>query len=155
MLGLVKVLDEEDEEREVKERRKGRRIVLKGFKMKIANASLRRLISGAIAGAVSRTAVAPLETIRTNLMVGIGGRTSVVGMFQSIIERDGWRGLFRGNGVNVLRVAPSKAMEVRHACRISFHLSSSEAVHFFFGNQVDMVCTQLLVGLRSSLCLTR
>ncbi|KAM6571584.1 hypothetical protein CsatA_015664 [Cannabis sativa] len=38
------------------------------LKIKVSNPSLHRLISGAIAGAVSRTAVAPLETIRTHLM---------------------------------------------------------------------------------------
>ncbi|KAG0561741.1 hypothetical protein KC19_9G087700 [Ceratodon purpureus] len=111
VLGFVKQLDEE-EEQPVKERKKGKKIVFKGFQFKVANASLRRLLSGAIAGAVSRTAVAPLETIRTNLMVGTSGSNSVAGMFHTIMERDGWRGLFRGNGVNVLRVAPSKAIEL-------------------------------------------
>lgn len=97
---------------EVKEKKKSKRVFFKGFKLKVGNASLRRLISGAVAGAVSRTAVAPLETIRTHLMVGTGGKNSVVDMFHTIMERDGWQGLFRGNGVNVLRVAPSKAIEV-------------------------------------------
>lgn len=116
VLGLVKEEVEEDVVKE-EENKKGRKVVLKGFKVKVGNASLRRLISGAIAGAVSRTAVAPLETIRTHLMVGSGGeKTSVVGMFQTIMERDGWQGLFRGNGVNVLRVAPSKAIEVSDGC---------------------------------------
>ncbi|KAG0562530.1 hypothetical protein KC19_9G153700 [Ceratodon purpureus] len=111
VLGLVKEEVEEDVAKE--EKKKGRKIVLKGFKVKVGNASLRRLISGAIAGAVSRTAVAPLETIRTHLMVGSGGeKMSVAGMFQTIMQRDGWQGLFRGNGVNVLRVAPSKAIEM-------------------------------------------
>lgn len=89
---------------------------MKGFKLKfkIGNPSLRRLISGAIAGAVSRTAVAPLETIRTHLMVGSCGHDTVQ-VFQSIMEADGWKGLFRGNFANVIRVAPSKAIEVcRH-----------------------------------------
>lgn len=45
------------------------------LKIKISNPSLRRLVSGGIAGAVSRTAVAPLETIRTHLMVGSSGYT--------------------------------------------------------------------------------
>lgn len=111
VLGLVK--EEEVEESVVKEQRKPKRMAFKGFKLKVGNASLRRLLSGAIAGAVSRTAVAPLETIRTHLMVGTGrGKISVVGMFHTIMERDGWQGLFRGNGVNVLRVAPSKAIEL-------------------------------------------
>lgn len=81
------------------------------LKVKISNPSLRRLISGAIAGAISRTAVAPLETIRTHLMVGSSGH-STTEVFHSIMKTDGWKGLFRGNFVNVIRVAPSKAIEV-------------------------------------------
>ena len=81
------------------------------LKIKVSNPSLRRLISGAIAGAVSRTAVAPLETIRTHLMVGSSGH-STTEVFHSIMKTDGWTGLFRGNFVNVIRVAPSKAIEV-------------------------------------------
>ncbi|XP_052171503.1 adenine nucleotide transporter BT1, chloroplastic/mitochondrial-like [Diospyros lotus] len=81
------------------------------LKIKIANPSLRRLISGGIAGAVSRTAVAPLETIRTHLMVGSSGH-STAEVFDNIMKTDGWKGLFRGNFVNVIRVAPSKAIEL-------------------------------------------
>lgn len=80
-------------------------------KVKVSNPSLRRLISGALAGAVSRTAVAPLETIRTHLMVGSSGH-STTEVFNNIIQHDGWKGLFRGNLVNVIRVAPSKAIEL-------------------------------------------
>lgn len=83
-------------------------------KIKVRNASLRRLISGAVAGAVSRTVVAPLETIRTHLMIGSLGH-STTEVFQNIMESDGWKGLFRGNFVNVIRVAPSKAIEVSRA----------------------------------------
>ncbi|KAI6680164.1 hypothetical protein NL676_034045 [Syzygium grande] len=81
------------------------------LKIKVKNPSLRRLISGAIAGAVSRTAVAPLETIRTHLMVGSSGH-STTEVFRDIMKHDGWKGLFRGNLVNVIRVAPSKAIEL-------------------------------------------
>ncbi|GAU23174.1 hypothetical protein TSUD_306220 [Trifolium subterraneum] len=84
-----------------------------GFKLKIKirNPSIRRLCSGAIAGAISRTTVAPLETIRTHLMVGSSGH-STTDVFQDIMKTDGWKGLFRGNLVNVIRVAPSKAIEL-------------------------------------------
>lgn len=81
------------------------------LKIKVSNPSLRRLISGAIAGAISRTAVAPLETIRTHLMVGSSGH-STTEVFHNIMKTDGWKGLFRGNFVNVIRVAPSKAIEL-------------------------------------------
>nr|XP_043624854.1 adenine nucleotide transporter BT1, chloroplastic/mitochondrial-like [Erigeron canadensis] len=81
------------------------------LKIKIGNPSLRRLLSGAVAGAVSRTCVAPLETIRTHLMVGTCGH-STTEVFQDIMQTEGWTGLFRGNLVNVIRVAPSKAIEL-------------------------------------------
>ncbi|BAS98503.1 adenine nucleotide transporter BT1, chloroplastic/mitochondrial [Oryza sativa Japonica Group] len=81
------------------------------LKIKIGNPHLRRLVSGAVAGAVSRTCVAPLETIRTHLMVGSNG-DSMTEVFQSIMKTEGWTGLFRGNFVNVIRVAPSKAIEL-------------------------------------------
>ncbi|KFK29849.1 hypothetical protein AALP_AA7G186700 [Arabis alpina] len=81
------------------------------LKIKIANPSLRRLLSGAVAGAVSRTVVAPLETIRTHLMVGSGGNSSAE-VFGDIMKHEGWTGLFRGNLVNVIRVAPARAVEL-------------------------------------------
>ncbi|KAL6534073.1 Adenine nucleotide transporter bt1, chloroplastic/mitochondrial [Orobanche hederae] len=96
-----------------------------GFKLKIkiSNPSLRRLVSGGIAGAVSRTAVAPLETIRTHLMVGSNGH-STSEVFQNIMNTEGWPGLFRGNFVNVIRVAPSKAIELFIYDTVNKNLSS-------------------------------
>ena len=93
-------------------RDKGKKKAVK-LKIKVGNNHLKRLISGAIAGTVSRTAVAPLETIRTHLMVGSNGN-STTEVFQSIMKHEGWTGLFRGNFVNVIRVAPSKAIEVNN-----------------------------------------
>ncbi|CAL0327211.1 unnamed protein product [Lupinus luteus] len=107
---VVGVPLEEDEEGFKSKKKKGWGGGLK-LKIKIKNPSLRRLFSGAIAGALSRTAVAPLETIRTHLMVGSSGH-STTEVFNNIINTDGWKGLFRGNFVNVIRVAPSKAIEL-------------------------------------------
>ncbi|XP_015883853.3 adenine nucleotide transporter BT1, chloroplastic/mitochondrial [Ziziphus jujuba] len=92
------------------------------LKIKIGNPSLRRLISGAIAGTVSRSAVAPLETMKTHLMVGSCGN-SITEVFQSIMESEGWKGLFRGNLVNVIRVAPSKAIELFAYDTVKNHLT--------------------------------
>ncbi|GJM90550.1 hypothetical protein PR202_ga06841 [Eleusine coracana subsp. coracana] len=122
----------EEEEEEVEEegqqkKRKGRGnkrplqlgALRKVVRVKIANPHVRRLVSGAIAGAVSRTFVAPLETIRTHLMVGSCGADTMAGVFQWIMRTEGWAGLFRGNAVNVLRVAPSKAIEARYLLTIT------------------------------------
>ncbi|CAH8378130.1 unnamed protein product [Eruca vesicaria subsp. sativa] len=106
--GKEVVLEEEVNEEKTKKKKNGG-----GFKLKIkvGNPSLRRLISGAVAGAVSRTVVAPLETIRTHLMVGSGGNSSTE-VFGDIMKHEGWTGLFRGNLVNVIRVAPARAVEL-------------------------------------------
>ncbi|ESQ53931.1 hypothetical protein EUTSA_v10025387mg [Eutrema salsugineum] len=102
--------EEEEEEGVNGEKKKKKKGALK-LKLKIANPSLRRLLSGAVAGAVSRTVVAPLETIRTHLMVGSGGNSSTE-VFGDIMKHEGWTGLFRGNLVNVIRVAPARAVEL-------------------------------------------
>ncbi|PON88974.1 Mitochondrial carrier protein [Trema orientale] len=92
------------------------------LRIKIGNESLRRLMSGGIAGAVSRTAVAPLETIKTHLMVGSCGH-SAAQVFQSIMETEGWKGLYRGNLVNVIRVTPNKAIELFAYDTVKKHLT--------------------------------
>ncbi|CAI7799703.1 unnamed protein product [Closterium sp. NIES-54] len=85
----------------------------RGFRVQIRlGGPAKKLVSGAIAGGVSRTVVAPLETIRTHLMVGSSGHRTIVGVFRWIMQKEGWRGLFRGNAINVLRVAPGKAVEL-------------------------------------------
>lgn len=115
-----KIIGNGEEEGAVKEKKKKGGL---NIKLKVSNPSLRRLISGAIAGAVSRTAVAPLETIRTHLMVGSNGHSSTE-VFNSIMKTEGWTGLFRGNFVNVIRVAPSKAVELFVYDTVNKNLSS-------------------------------
>jgi hypothetical protein len=68
--------------------------------------------------------VAPLETIRTHLMVGSHGH-SFPEIFHWIITNEGWPGLFRGNAINVIRVAPSKAIEVNVIVTLSLSLITS------------------------------
>ncbi|XP_021891440.1 adenine nucleotide transporter BT1, chloroplastic/mitochondrial-like [Carica papaya] len=120
------------------------------LKIKVANPALRRLISGAIAGAISRTAVAPLETVRTHLMVGCSGH-STAQVFDNIMKTDGWKGLFRGNLVNVIRVAPSKAIELFVYDTVNKKLSSKP------GEQQKIPIPASLVagacaGVSSTLC---
>nr|GEU33977.1 putative reverse transcriptase domain-containing protein [Tanacetum cinerariifolium] len=71
-----------------------------------------RLNSGALVEAVSRTCLAPLETTMVHLMVG-SSRHSTTKVSQDIIQTRFWTGLFRGNFVNVIRVAQSKAIETK------------------------------------------
>ena len=111
--------EEEEKEEDLEEEEDGQVGIEKEKEMKFRfrlklGSNGRRLLSGAIAGAFSRTIVAPLETIRTHLMVGSHGH-SVSEVFHWIMDNEGWTGLFRGNAINVIRVAPSKAIEVNIA----------------------------------------
>lgn len=70
-------------------------------------------LAGAAAGAASRTVVSPLERLKIILQVqGPGGQYR--GIFPSLAKmwrEEGFRGYMRGNGVNVLRIAPYSAVQ--------------------------------------------
>lgn len=70
------------------------------------------LIAGAIAGAVSRTCTAPFDRLRT-VMQALGSRKQIkiLGGFQHLIAEGGVIGLWRGNGLNVLKIAPEVALK--------------------------------------------
>ncbi|XP_058227706.1 probable mitochondrial adenine nucleotide transporter BTL1 [Rhododendron vialii] len=67
-------------------------------------------LSGALAGAMTKAVLAPLETIRTRMVVGIGSK-SIAGSFAEVIEHQGLQGLWAGNTVNMLRIVPTQAIE--------------------------------------------
>jgi len=67
-------------------------------------------IAGGIAGATSRTATAPLDRLKVMLQVQTT-RSSVVSAVTTIWKQDNIRGFFRGNGLNVVKVAPESAIK--------------------------------------------
>lgn len=70
------------------------------------------LFAGAFAGAASRTATAPLETLRLSAMTGaIPADVSPMQAARSVCATQGWRSLYKGNLTNVLRSAPQKALD--------------------------------------------
>ncbi|KAL5758802.1 hypothetical protein ACOSP7_021413 [Xanthoceras sorbifolium] len=68
-------------------------------------------LSGALAGAMTKAVLAPLETIRTRMVVGVGSK-HISGTFVEIIEQQGWQGLWAGNAINMLRIIPTQAIEL-------------------------------------------
>ncbi|CAA6671174.1 unnamed protein product [Spirodela intermedia] len=68
-------------------------------------------LSGALAGAMTKAVLAPLETIRTRMVVGVGSR-HIIGNFLEITEKQGWQGLWAGNSINMLRIVPTQAIEL-------------------------------------------
>ncbi|KAB1218246.1 putative mitochondrial adenine nucleotide transporter BTL1 [Morella rubra] len=68
-------------------------------------------VSGALAGAMTKAILAPLETIRTRMVVGVGSK-HIAGSFVEVIEQQGWQGLWAGNAINMLRIIPTQAIEL-------------------------------------------
>ncbi|KAF9671795.1 hypothetical protein SADUNF_Sadunf12G0085700 [Salix dunnii] len=67
-------------------------------------------IAGGIAGAASRTATAPLDRLKVVLQVQTT-RACLVPAINKIWKEEGFLGFFRGNGLNVLKVAPESAIK--------------------------------------------
>ncbi|KAE9610184.1 putative mitochondrial carrier protein [Lupinus albus] len=70
----------------------------------------RYFIAGAIAGAASRTATAPLDRLKVVLQVQTES-ASIMSAVMKIWKQDGLLGFFRGNGLNVVKVAPESAIK--------------------------------------------
>ncbi|XP_068196617.1 mitochondrial adenyl nucleotide antiporter SLC25A24-like isoform X1 [Antennarius striatus] len=73
----------------------------------------KQLVAGAVAGAVSRTGTAPLDRMKVFMQVHSTktNRISLVGGFKQMIIEGGLTALWRGNGINVLKIAPETAIK--------------------------------------------
>ncbi|GBP10304.1 Calcium-binding mitochondrial carrier protein SCaMC-2 [Eumeta japonica] len=70
----------------------------------------RHLLAGGIAGAVSRTCTAPLDRLKVFLQVN-PTRENMSKCFSKMINEGGITGLWRGNGINVVKIAPESAIK--------------------------------------------
>ena len=72
----------------------------------------RRMICGGIAGCIAKTVTNPLERIKMLSQTGEHGlkQTSVISLYRNIIKNEGVIGLWAGNGANLLRIFPAKAV---------------------------------------------
>ncbi|KAM9770095.1 mitochondrial adenyl nucleotide antiporter SLC25A23 isoform 1-T1 [Menidia menidia] len=73
----------------------------------------RQLLAGAVAGSVSRTGTAPLDRLKVFRQVHGSSdfKGNVLRAFQSMFKEGGLWSLWRGNGVNVLKIAPEMAIK--------------------------------------------
>ncbi|KAH8245750.1 hypothetical protein KR038_004169 [Drosophila bunnanda] len=70
----------------------------------------RHLVAGGIAGAVSRTCTAPLDRIKVYLQVQTQ-RMRIHECMQIMLKEGGSWSMWRGNGINVLKIAPETALK--------------------------------------------
>ncbi|XP_072310216.1 calcium-binding mitochondrial carrier protein SCaMC-2-B isoform X2 [Eucyclogobius newberryi] len=73
----------------------------------------RILVAGGGAGAVSRTCTAPLDRLKVLMQVHASKRNSmnIASGFLQMIREGGTRSLWRGNGMNVIKIAPESAIK--------------------------------------------
>ncbi|CAF3462704.1 unnamed protein product [Rotaria sp. Silwood1] len=71
----------------------------------------KNFIAGGIAGAVSRTATAPFDRLKIIMQyLGSRQRMSVISGYRYLIKEGGVKSLWRGNGVNVVKIIPETAL---------------------------------------------
>ncbi|XP_020287656.1 calcium-binding mitochondrial carrier protein SCaMC-2-A isoform X2 [Pseudomyrmex gracilis] len=71
----------------------------------------RHLVSGSIAGTVSRTCTAPLDRVKVYLQVHGTRHCNIMSCFRYMLREGGILSLWRGNGINVLKIAPEHALK--------------------------------------------
>ncbi|XP_003396342.3 calcium-binding mitochondrial carrier protein SCaMC-2 isoform X1 [Bombus terrestris] len=71
----------------------------------------RHLVSGGVAGGVSRTCTAPLDRIKVYLQVHGTRHCKIKSCFRYMLREGGSISLWRGNGINVLKIGPESALK--------------------------------------------
>uniref|UniRef100_A0ABK0M128 Solute carrier family 25 member 23 n=1 Tax=Rattus norvegicus TaxID=10116 RepID=A0ABK0M128_RAT len=73
----------------------------------------KQLVAGAVAGAVSRTGTAPLDRLKVFMQVHASksNRLNILGGLRNMVQEGGLLSLWRGNGINVLKIAPESAIK--------------------------------------------
>jgi len=89
--------------------------------------------AGAVAGAFSRTLTAPADRLKVMYQAGGHADTSIKQLSMDIIKEGGVRAFWRGNGANVVKIAPENAVKFfmyeylkSRVCKVSANPTKTE-----------------------------
>uniref|UniRef100_A0A671S8P9 Calcium-binding mitochondrial carrier protein SCaMC-2-A-like n=1 Tax=Sinocyclocheilus anshuiensis TaxID=1608454 RepID=A0A671S8P9_9TELE len=88
----------------------------------------RHLVAGGGAGAISRTCTAPLDRLKVLMQVhgSHGNNMCIMSGLTQMIKEGGMRSLWRGNGINVIKIAPESALKFMAYEQIKRLMGSSQ-----------------------------
>lgn len=116
------------------------------------------LIAGGLAGVVSRTTVSPFERIK--ILLQLQGslpqtryNTGVVNAIKQLYQEEGIKGLFRGNGLNCVRIFPYSAVQFAIFEYIKKHVFCVDKYHGQLSNGQRLFAG--FVGAAASLLVTQ
>jgi solute carrier family 25 phosphate transporter 23/24/25/41 len=75
------------------------------------NDAVKSFCAGALAGVMSRTGTAPMERLKILYQINTANTPGIMSGLANIYRNEGVLGYWRGNGANVIKVAPEKALK--------------------------------------------
>ncbi|CAN4122274.1 unnamed protein product [Withania somnifera] len=124
-----------------------------GLRRRDAVNTSKHLWAGAVAAMVSRTVVAPLETLKLEYIVR-GEQKHLLELVKMIAATQGLRGFWKGNLVNILRTAPFKAVNFcafdtyrKQLLRLSGNKETTNAERFVAGAAAGVTATVMCLPL--------
>lgn len=120
--------------------------------------SIKLVYAGAIAGIISRTFCAPIEMVSTVMMCRGDECSTMTDELSKTWQKEGFKGMFKGNGANCLKVAPSRGTQFlvyefvkRRMLLAGMGLAASGSLHagsrLFAGGVAGMVAAAIVYPL--------
>lgn len=105
------------------------------------------VLAGGMSGAIAKSATAPLE--RAKLMAQAGQTANFFRLMADVVKVEGWRGLWRGNMANIIRVVPNKGLTLM--CSDMYKATVSSVLPGAAGATVSSIAGGL-AGVTAVLC---